>query len=176
MAQQKEKYSGTVKWFNTEKGYGFISTMIGNKESDVFVHQSAIHARGYRSLAEGEEVEFELITEDNGRNKAVNVTGPGGDYVKGQPRRQYNDDGYGGGGGGGYGGGGRRGGGGFGGGGRGGGGYGGSGGGYGGGGGGRKYGGGGGGYGGSGGGYGGGNSGGGGRYGGGGGDYGDGDY
>jgi CspA family cold shock protein len=48
---------GTVKWFNAEKGYGFISR---DGESDVFVHFSAIKMNGYRTLEEGQAVEFEL--------------------------------------------------------------------------------------------------------------------
>jgi CspA family cold shock protein len=49
--------TGTVKWFNAEKGYGFISQADG---ADVFVHFSAIQANGYRSLEEGQQVEFEV--------------------------------------------------------------------------------------------------------------------
>jgi CspA family cold shock protein len=48
---------GTVKWFNNEKGYGFIAVDGGQ---DVFVHYSAIQSDGYRSLNEGERVEFEV--------------------------------------------------------------------------------------------------------------------
>jgi CspA family cold shock protein len=49
---------GTVKWFNDTKGYGFITPESGTK--DVFVHQSAIMVAGFRSLAEGERVEFSI--------------------------------------------------------------------------------------------------------------------
>ena len=49
--------TGTVKWFNAEKGYGFISQPEG---ADVFVHFSAIQSTGYRSLEEGQQVEFEV--------------------------------------------------------------------------------------------------------------------
>jgi CspA family cold shock protein len=49
--------SGTVKWFNAEKGYGFISQSDG---ADVFVHFSAIEMNGYKSLEEGQAVEFEV--------------------------------------------------------------------------------------------------------------------
>lgn len=49
--------SGTVKWFNNTKGYGFISQQTG---ADVFVHYSAIREKGYRTLREGEQVEFDI--------------------------------------------------------------------------------------------------------------------
>jgi CspA family cold shock protein len=51
------KEQGTVKWFNNEKGYGFINR---NSGDDVFVHHSAILGDGYKSLAEGDSVEFEV--------------------------------------------------------------------------------------------------------------------
>ena len=54
---ENEVASGTVKWFNSEKGYGFIAQTDGE---DVFVHHSAIQMNGYRSLEEGQSVEFEL--------------------------------------------------------------------------------------------------------------------
>ena len=53
-------FRGTVKWFNDSKGYGFISQQEGE---DVFVHFSAITGDGFRTLAEGEDVEFELLKE-----------------------------------------------------------------------------------------------------------------
>ena len=55
--------SGTVKWFNAEKGYGFISREGG---PDVFVHYSAIQSTGYRSLEEGQAVEFEVTAGPKG--------------------------------------------------------------------------------------------------------------
>lgn len=61
--------NGTVKWFNAEKGFGFISVP---GEDDVFVHFSAIQADGYKTLEEGQEVEFEVIEGQKGP-QAVNV-------------------------------------------------------------------------------------------------------
>jgi len=114
-SQNTQRFSGECKWFNAEKGFGFITCNDGS--DDIFVHQSSIHAKGFRSLAEGEEVEFEIQMENNGRRKAINVTGPGGDYVRGASRNNNyggSSGGGGGGGGGGFRGGGRgRGGGGF---------------------------------------------------------------
>jgi len=52
-----DREQGVVKWFNNSKGYGFIQRATGD---DVFVHHSAIQADGYRSLAEGESVEFDV--------------------------------------------------------------------------------------------------------------------
>ncbi|MCB0110729.1 MAG: cold shock domain-containing protein [Caldilineaceae bacterium] len=53
-----ERSKGTVKWFNDDKGFGFIAPESGSK--DVFVHQSAIIATGFRSLSEGDQVEFSI--------------------------------------------------------------------------------------------------------------------
>ena len=61
---------GTVKWFNAEKGYGFITGEDGN---DVFVHFSAIQSEGYKTLEEGQEVEFEVVQGAKGP-QAANVT------------------------------------------------------------------------------------------------------
>ena len=61
--------SGTVKWFNAAKGYGFIRRASGD---DVFVHYSAIQGSGYRSLEDGLEVEFEVEEGPKGP-QAVNV-------------------------------------------------------------------------------------------------------
>ena len=61
--------SGTVKWFNDSKGYGFIS--VDNGE-DIFVHHTAIEGDGFKSLAEGDKVEFEIVQGQKG-NKAEKV-------------------------------------------------------------------------------------------------------
>lgn len=83
--------AGKCKWFNVEKGYGFIQ--VDGEERDVFVHQSDIYAPGFRSLAEGEALEFRLTTDEKtGKVKAVDVTGPDGAYVQGAPRRDFDDD------------------------------------------------------------------------------------
>lgn len=60
---------GTVKWFNAEKGFGFISV---EGEDDVFVHFSAINIDGFKTLEEGEEVEFEVVEGAKGP-QAANV-------------------------------------------------------------------------------------------------------
>lgn len=65
-----EKIVGTVKWFNAAKGYGFIAHDQGK---DVFVHFSAIQMDGYRALAEGDKVEFEIVDGTKGP-QAENVT------------------------------------------------------------------------------------------------------
>ncbi len=60
---------GKVKWFNNQKGYGFITPESGN---DVFVHHNAIQGEGYKSLDEGQQVEFEIEQGPKGEH-AVNV-------------------------------------------------------------------------------------------------------
>ncbi|GMH13537.1 hypothetical protein Nepgr_015378 [Nepenthes gracilis] len=124
MEQQGNRIRGVVKWFDGQKGYGFITP--NNGSEDFFVHQSSIRSEGFRSLGEGEEVEFVVGSGDDGRTKAVDVTGPDEAPVQGNRRgagegggsrgdggygREYGGSGYGGGGrsnrggGGGYGGG-----------------------------------------------------------------------
>jgi len=62
--------SGTVKWFDNKKGYGFIAQAGGD---DVFVHHTAIQGEGFKTLNEGEPVSFDVINTDRGL-KAQNVT------------------------------------------------------------------------------------------------------
>jgi CspA family cold shock protein len=69
------RITGTVKWFNDQKGFGFITPEDGSK--DCFVHHSAIQAQGFRSLSEGERVEFDVVQGQKGP-AAENVTKVGG--------------------------------------------------------------------------------------------------
>ncbi len=64
--------TGTVKWFNDQKGYGFVQPDDGSK--DVFVHISAVEGAGLRSLKEGQKISFELVTDKRtGKTSAVNL-------------------------------------------------------------------------------------------------------
>ena len=123
MVEEGTQAKGTCAWFDTTKGFGFIN-IEGEEGPDIFVHQTDIYARGFRSLAEGEPVEF-MVSKDarSGKLKAievrrardapppmprpmpcaraanararVQVTGPDGNYVQGAPREpRYNDDEY----------------------------------------------------------------------------------
>jgi CspA family cold shock protein len=68
--EETQTMNGTVKWFNSEKGFGFITSEEGN---DVFVHFSQINKEGYKTLEEGEEVTFEVAQGAKGP-QAENVT------------------------------------------------------------------------------------------------------
>lgn len=63
-------HKGTVKWFSDQKGYGFITPEGGKK--DVFVHYSALQGEGFRTLAEGQQVSFEIVSGPKGE-QAANV-------------------------------------------------------------------------------------------------------
>lgn len=80
------KLTGKVKFFDSKKGYGFITPDDGAE--DIFVHQTAIHSNGFRSLAEGEPVEFEVASDERkqGKKFATNVTGPNGSFVQGSKK------------------------------------------------------------------------------------------
>jgi cold shock CspA family protein len=102
-----ERASGTVKWFSQEKGFGFVTRDDG---TDIFVHHSGISGRGFKTLEQGEPVEFEVIEEPKGLKAAnlVRLNAPeGGDQPAdmGQGGGYGRSGGYGGGASGGYGGG-----------------------------------------------------------------------
>lgn len=65
--------TGTVKWFNPAKGYGFIEPEDGSK--DVFVHISAVERAGLGDLREGQKVEFDVERDDRGKTSATNLRG-----------------------------------------------------------------------------------------------------
>ncbi|KAI7748161.1 hypothetical protein M8C21_002271 [Ambrosia artemisiifolia] len=75
MAEMK-RYEGTVKWFNGQKGFGFIDPE-DDSGNDLFVHQSEIKAEGFRFLRDGQRVEFSVDSSEDGRKKAVDVVGLG---------------------------------------------------------------------------------------------------
>ena len=80
--EMNKKMIGKVRFFYAERGFGFIKPDDGSE--DVFVHQSNIHAKGFRMLQEDERVEFEVEFDNiSGKKKAINVTGLGGAYVQG---------------------------------------------------------------------------------------------
>lgn len=64
--------NGTVKWFNTTKGYGFIAPEAGSK--DVFVHITAVQRSGLHALSEGQRVQFDVERGTNGKDSAVNIS------------------------------------------------------------------------------------------------------
>jgi CspA family cold shock protein len=76
MDEKQEKLTGEVKWFSNEKGYGFISPDEGD---DVFVHHSAIKTSGFRTLREGQKVEFGIEDSPKGP-RAVDVVPLGENY------------------------------------------------------------------------------------------------
>ncbi len=79
------KVTGTVKFFNPDKGYGFIT--VAETQEDIFVHHTGIVKEGYRSLGLGEQVEFNISTrETDGKKQATEVTGPNGAPVIGSIR------------------------------------------------------------------------------------------
>ncbi|CAO2831308.1 unnamed protein product [Amaranthus hypochondriacus] len=81
---EESRCRGEVRWFSDTKGYGFIKPE-GDGE-DLFVHHSSIKSEGYRSLTEGEIVEYTFSVGDDDKPKAVDVTGPNGASIQ-PPRR-----------------------------------------------------------------------------------------
>merc|ERR1711920_1076880 len=78
-------HRGVVKFFNPERGFGFITS----EGQDYFVHYTGIESTGgFRSLGDGEDVEFDLEDDNKGKKRAVRVTGPNGAPVKGSERQQ----------------------------------------------------------------------------------------
>merc|ERR1719316_756560 len=77
--------TGTVKFFNADKGYGFVTS--ADDQEDFFVHFSGISGDGFRSLGDGEQVEFDKeYNEQKSKWQAINVTGPNGGPVQGSSR------------------------------------------------------------------------------------------
>ena len=82
----QNQYTGKVKFFNTQKGFGFIQGSDGN---DYFAHWSSIQMEGHKSLANNEDVEFSIEwNQASGKMHAVNITGPGGAPPMGQQQQQ----------------------------------------------------------------------------------------
>eukprot|EP00210_Caulerpa_lentillifera_P009380 g8942.t1 len=79
-----DRKSGVVKWFNDKKGFGFITPDDGSE--DIFVHQTSIQSTGFRSLRDGEAVEYEPVFSSDGRLAAAEVTGPEGREPLGSDR------------------------------------------------------------------------------------------
>jgi CspA family cold shock protein len=71
LPEESAMASGTVKWFNPQKGYGFIQPSDGGR--DVFVHISAVQQAGLTTLVEGQKVSYDVITTDRGRTAAGNL-------------------------------------------------------------------------------------------------------
>ncbi|CAB4297479.1 unnamed protein product [Prunus armeniaca] len=93
--------TGTVKWFSAQKGFGFIAPDDGTE--DLFVHQTSIQSDGFRTLSEGQPVDFLVELGEDGRTKAVDVVasiarsrGPGFDRGRGRGRFGWRGGGYGG--------------------------------------------------------------------------------
>jgi len=80
-----DRQTGKVKWFDRSKGFGFITPVDGSAE--VFVHFSGIQSSGYKTLRDGENVEYDL-EEYAGKTRATKVTGPGGVELAGSPPPQ----------------------------------------------------------------------------------------
>ncbi|ORY75222.1 CSD-domain-containing protein [Neocallimastix californiae] len=97
MSSPSNRKTGHVKFFNSQKGFGFIipnEPIEGEAQAEIFVHHTSIYNNGgFRSLAEGEEVEFDLVQGPKGL-QATSVTGPNGGPVKGDPRAGRSKQGF----------------------------------------------------------------------------------
>ena len=89
-----DRETGVVKWFNDTKGFGFIIPDNDAAGGDVFVHYSDIQGDGFRMLLEGQSVEFEVGEQDDGRSRAIDVTGPDGEKIIAEPRRDDHYEGW----------------------------------------------------------------------------------
>ena len=89
-----DRETGVVKWFNDTKGFGFIIPDTDAHGGDVFVHYSDIQGDGFRMLLEGQSVEFEVGEQDDGRSRAIDVTGPDGEKIVAAPRRDDHYEGW----------------------------------------------------------------------------------
>ncbi|KAL3845555.1 hypothetical protein ACJIZ3_002958 [Penstemon smallii] len=78
------KLTGTVKWFSGQKGFGFVAPDEGG--DDLFVHQTEIQSEGFRTLREGQRVEFKVDSREDGRSKAVEVVILARNYSRGGAR------------------------------------------------------------------------------------------
>lgn len=88
--KQPPKLKGSCVTWHAKKGFGFIKR--DDDQPDLYVHQRDVQKSGFRSLREGEQLEFDVAAMDDGRLHAVRVTGPGGVDVLGQPRKDDKDD------------------------------------------------------------------------------------
>ncbi|GMH24554.1 hypothetical protein Nepgr_026397 [Nepenthes gracilis] len=84
---QETRSRGVVRWFNDSKGFGFIKPDDGGE--DLFVHHSSINSDGFRTLSEGDAVEFSVTVGDNNKPKAVDVSGPDGSLITDNRRENF---------------------------------------------------------------------------------------
>ena len=85
----KNRRQGIVKWFDSVKGYGFITDENSSPAEDYFVHYSNLHCNTrFKSIEQGSSVEFEIGQGNGGKKQAINVTGPGGDPVTPEQQQQ----------------------------------------------------------------------------------------
>merc|ERR1712154_53226 len=83
---------GEVLWFSSRRGFGWIKCDDADVDGDAYVHFSDISGGGFRTLYDGQKVEFELVRQEKGALKAINVTGPNGKEIEND--KKFRDDGY----------------------------------------------------------------------------------